>query len=408
MSIFINKEIRNLIPPLSEEELQQLEENIVAEGIRDPLVTWPQPDGREMLIDGHNRFDISCRHNGIPFEVKQMHFESMDDAKMWMIKNQFGRRNLNSCERSELAIALKPLIEKKAKERQTLGLKSDEGGRTDVELGKIAGVGKDTIRKVEVIMEKATPEIREKARKGEISINQAYKAVKEDERKAIAAEKEERKAYSPEKELPPDMCRLYTANIRNNLPMVEDNSIDFIITDPPYPKEYLVMFTYLSRLAARTLKPGGSLLVMSGQSYLPEVIKRLSEDMQYHWCLSYETPGGQSPQLFQKKVNTFWKPVLWFTKGKYAGDWVGDTLKSAVNDNDKRYHEWGQSVSGLTDIVSRFCYPGDTILDPFLGGGTTGVAAVLKGCKFIGADIESENVKKSEERIREAYINERS
>lgn len=46
---------------------------------------------------------------------------------------------------------LKPIIQAKAKERQTLGLKSDEGGRTDAELGKIANVGKDTIRKVETI-----------------------------------------------------------------------------------------------------------------------------------------------------------------------------------------------------------------------------------------------------------------
>lgn len=52
-------------------------------------------------------------------------------------------------DRSVLALKLKPIIAKQAKERQTLGLKSDEGGRTDEALGKIAGVGKDTIHKVE-------------------------------------------------------------------------------------------------------------------------------------------------------------------------------------------------------------------------------------------------------------------
>ena len=78
-------------------------------------------------------------------------------------------------------------------------------------------------------------------------------------------------------------------------------------------------------------------------------------------------------------------------------------MKSSVNDNDKRFHEWGQSVSGMTDIIQRFTNPGDIILDPFLGGGTTGVAAVSMGRKFIGTDIKSANVEKARERIKEAY-----
>ena len=44
--------------------------------------------------------------------------------------------------------------------------------------------------------------------------------------------------------------------------------------------------------------------------------------------------------------------------------------KSAVNDNDKRFHHWGQSESGMADIINRFSKPGDTILDPSMGGGT--------------------------------------
>ena len=84
---------------------------------------------------------------------------------------------------------------------------------------------------------------------------------------------------------------------------------------------------------------------------------------------------------------------------------MGDVLKSPVNDNDKRFHEWGQSLGGMQDIVQRFTNPGDTILDPFLGGGTTGVAAVIMGRKFIGADIEQKNVEISDQRIKEAYVN---
>ena len=73
-------------------------------------------------------------------------------------------------------------------------------------------------------------------------------------------------------------------------------------------------------------------------------------------------------------------------------DWVGDVAKSAVNDNDKRLHEWGQSESGMRDLMRRFCRPGDVVCDPFMGAGTTGVIALELGCTFIGLDQDADAV----------------
>ncbi len=174
---------------------------------------------------------------------------------------------------------------------------------------------------------------------------------------------------------------------------ISDDSIDCIITDPPYPKEFISEYSKLSQFASRVLKPGGSCLAMAGQSHLPDVIKSLESHLAYHWTLAYLTPGGQSPQIWPRKVNTFWKPVLWFVKGEYAGEWVGDVAKSNVNDNDKRFHDWGQSESGMADLVERFTKPGDLILDPFVGGGTTAIAALSRNRRFIGIDRDEEQVK---------------
>jgi len=164
--------------------------------------------------------------------------------------------------------------------------------------------------------------------------------------------------------------------------------VDIIITDPPYPREYLPLYGDLATFAADVLRPGGMLLAMAGQSYLPEVIAQMCIPLTYHWTIAYLTPGGQSPQVWPRKVNTFWKPVLVFVKGQYTGDWFGDVCKSAVNDNDKRYHGWGQSESGMGDIIERFTQPGWTVLDPFCGGGTTGMAALALGRRFIGGEID--------------------
>jgi site-specific DNA-methyltransferase (adenine-specific) len=221
--------------------------------------------------------------------------------------------------------------------------------------------------------------------------------------KVLSEAKAERKAYELYDTMPDDMCRLFTADIRNGLNEIQDESIDFIITDPPYPREYISLYGDLSCLASRVLKQGGSLIVMIGQSYLPEIIEQLNLHMSYYWIMPYLTPGGGAPLLYQKRVNTFWKPVLWFVKGEYKGDYVGDVLRSP--ESDKRFHEWGQSLGGMSDIIERFTNPNDLILDPFLGGGTTGAAAISMGRKFIGSDIESSNVEISLERIKEAYIN---
>jgi hypothetical protein len=92
-SLVVLREIREYIIPLNEEEAAQLEQNILKEGCREPLIVWERQDGQLILVDGHNRFKI-CEKNGIPFKIKKVAFKDLDEVKMWMIDNQMGRRNL--------------------------------------------------------------------------------------------------------------------------------------------------------------------------------------------------------------------------------------------------------------------------------------------------------------------------
>lgn len=229
----------------------------------------------------------------------------------------------------------------------------------------------------------------------------ALQITKNAEKTQRQKETAERKTYTPPAELPTDKFKLFCADIRNGLPDIEDNSVDFIITDPPYPKEFLPLYEDLSKVAARVLKDGGSLICMTGQSYLPEVIQLLSTSLKYNWCLSYVTMGDKT-QIWQRRVHTAWKPLLWFVKGEYKSDWLGDDVISSPN-KDKTFHDWGQSLGGMRAIIERMTYPDDVILDPFLGGGTTGVVAVTSGRKFIGVDVEQSCVDTSRARIEEVF-----
>jgi site-specific DNA-methyltransferase (adenine-specific) len=198
----------------------------------------------------------------------------------------------------------------------------------------------------------------------------------------------------------PDGVALLHGDFRSAL--ADLSAVDAIITDPPYPEEFLPLFADLSKVSARILKPGGLCAVMVGQSYLPQIMQMLGEHLTWHWPIAYETPGGQAVQLWQRKVNTFWKPVLIYVNGQYGGDWFGDVARSAVNDNDKQHHHWGQSESGMADLIDRLTKPGQLICDPFLGGGTTGVVAHALGRRFVGCDIDETCIETTTARFTDA------
>ncbi len=203
--------------------------------------------------------------------------------------------------------------------------------------------------------------------------------------------------------IPPDFkseYKLIKDDFRNA--EIEPGSVDCIITDPPYPEKFVSLYADLAVAAEGWLKPGGSLLAMAGETYLPRVLAALaSGPLNYQWTIAYLTPGGQASQIFPRKVNSFWKPVFWFVKGKYEGEWTSDVFKSDINDNDKAFHEWGQSESGMTALLLAFSKAGDLVCDPFLGGGTTAIVALRNSRKFIGIEQQSKAFAVAKRRIKD-------
>ncbi|BDD12783.1 hypothetical protein FUAX_52150 (plasmid) [Fulvitalea axinellae] len=93
--IRIYDELRDLIPPLVDEEFEQLEANILKEGCREPLLYWHNKQTDEyVLVDGHNRHRV-CTTHGLDFPLKAIEVSDLQTAKDWMIDNQLGRRNLS-------------------------------------------------------------------------------------------------------------------------------------------------------------------------------------------------------------------------------------------------------------------------------------------------------------------------
>ena len=149
-----------------------------------------------ILLDGHHRFAI-CQRDGLPFATVAQSFKDRDAALLWVITNQVGRRNLTRYQRVELALVAKPILAAQAKERLRTAHPGVRGGspvqkssqgiedrKTRTKIATLAGVSHDTIHKVEVLSERATPETKVKLRTGDVTIHKAYTDVVQADRRA--------------------------------------------------------------------------------------------------------------------------------------------------------------------------------------------------------------------------------
>lgn len=185
MSIEIDKEFESLIPPLTAEEFAQLEENCVKEGIRDALITW-----NGVLIDGHNRFKIAAKH-GLPWNEKKMEFTDRDEAKLWIIRNQKGRRNLDKLTKIDLRLKEEKLVAKQVKARRGGDRKSEEYKKsiplnkgndkhqtsTNARMAKEINMSEDTYRKGKAILESGNQQVIEDVKQGRESIHSGYQRI---------------------------------------------------------------------------------------------------------------------------------------------------------------------------------------------------------------------------------------
>jgi hypothetical protein len=162
---------------------------------------------------------------------------------------------------------------------------------------------------------------------------------------------------------------------------LEAGSVDLIYTDPPYGAEFLDCWDQLADFAAHALKPGRYLMTYSGQMFLPDVLARLIGRLEYVWCAAV-VHQSSAFQLRAHHVHVGWKPVIVMRKpGRWSSPWWHDT--STEGRREKIGHEWQQSEVEAAGWIDQLTQPGDLVVDPFLGAGTTAAAAAGLGRRFV-------------------------
>ena len=397
MEITIDQEFRNLIPPLGTGELAQLEANILRDGCREPLVVWSG-----LLVDGHNRLAICTKHS-IKYTTKVIVLPDRNAAKVWMIDNQMGKRNIADIDRIALANLKADIVGKLANKNESDGGKLAGRGRpkgsaklpnpivpidTRKELAKSAGVGERTFDAGKMILEAAaTGEVSQAdiqaIRDKEKSIHRVAKDLKERRQKSNRDAKRKEAADSAE---PQFFDNLHIGDFREQSHKVADGSLSLIFTDPPYNKKSSDLFDSLGKFANEKLADGGSLITYLGHIQLAEAMDGLSKHLRYWWvccCLH----AGPEALMSEYGIRAGWKPLLWFVKGTRHDkqNIVRDVISGG---REKSHHDWQQSQFEAEYWISELCPTDGIVCDPFLGGGTTAAAAIRLQRKWIGFEVD--------------------
>ena len=420
--IKVNPEYPKLVNPLSNLEYETLKNSIKKDGLYYPIVI----NSKYEILDGHHRYKI-CKELNLLIKYETKYFDDYVEEKRFVIDINLKRRQLNDFQKAELAYKLEDIYKEQARKRQLSNLKNvkdnlsslgsndpneknqtiqreeEEKGRVIDVVSKNHGLSPKTYQRAKTIIENGAEKIKEKLRRGKTTISKEFDNIQKDiKRIELLAQIQQLQNNNDENDNLNNNYKLINADFtKQSQYEIPDESIDLIFTDPPYGKEYLSLYPELAQLASRVLKPGGSLVTFAGHIILNEIFNIFhnysltnnnnSNILKYWWTLAVKH-SGRHQKIYPRFVFAEWKPLVWFVKGDRANNLVisntiGDYIES--NPPSKLLHEWEQSPVEAEYIIKNLTIENQIVLDPMMGSGTTGLAALNLGRKFVGIEINS-------------------
>ncbi|MBX2842037.1 MAG: ParB/RepB/Spo0J family partition protein [Flammeovirgaceae bacterium] len=204
----VDEVYRSLIRHQTPEEQEQLKTSIAEEGIRDALVVYER-DGRFVVVDGHHRLKMAREMAIDTVPIQEMQFANQDEARIWMLRNQLGRRNLGDAERIDIALKLTEFMENIGLENQKKGkdlsANLHKGGKVQKidrlqEASDIAKVSRRNVAKYKKIQDSGDEKLIKDVVEGKKSIHKAHTEVTQ-KQKPVKAKKPAKKKFNKKVEI---------------------------------------------------------------------------------------------------------------------------------------------------------------------------------------------------------------
>ena len=192
--------------------------------------------------------------------------------------------------------------------------------------------------------------------------------------------------------------KLYLGDCLDILKGIPDKSIDCVLTDPPYDLPRSLIDRH--KPEHNRLSTGAIIVFSQPENQWYESTLNVRE-LQYHfWIKAISTKNtSRRPSRFVEIIQVIAGDV-WNT-GRHWSQYTNIHM-DLVDEN--KFHPHVKPLSLMIKFIKNYTNPGDTILDPFMGSGTTGVACVQTGRNFIGVEIDEGYFKIAEKRIHDAQM----
>lgn len=194
--------------------------------------------------------------------------------------------------------------------------------------------------------------------------------------------------------------RLIHGDCLEVLPTLEAGSVDAVITDPPFLKKDLGLYGQMASYLPRILKPGGSLFAMVPHFGVTQVLPAVSEHLKWRWLFCMWYGNGRHPRMAMG-VEVAWFPIGWWVNGSWptGRGFIRDGFESTPI--AKTLHPWEKSPEWAEHCI-KTVPPGGVVLDCFAGSGSTGIACLQTGRRFIGIEKDPAYFAIAEQRLAQA------
>jgi len=379
-----------VMPDLSDDDHQRLKDDIEAHGLEYPILV--DPDGN--IIDGHHRVR-ACEELGIDAKTKVV--DGTDDETLHRAyrTNLLGRDLQDGAKRQ---IVKQYLLEHPER------LEDDKPR----DIGPDLGVSYKTVQRAVNELE-ASGKLGQQSQLSTDQKKQAVSYYLEHHPAApnrgvadtLSVENDYVKftiSHTSVAKWRKEFNRVETIHADFVKADIEPESVDHIITDPPYGEEHLETWWALGAFAKKVLKPGGYCIAYSGKYHLPEAIERLGEHLEYYWQLVV-VHKGPGTKFYARNLRTGYKPILVFQKPPVDSqvDFVSDIINGTGREKDD--HDWQQAEGEAAELIERFTNVDDRVCDPMAGSGTVAVAAKRLDRRCVAIDRDESAIKSIEERV---------
>lgn len=352
-------------------------------------------DQQGNILDGHHRVEIAEKL-GKKYKTVTRKFKTEQEKKEHVIKLNLARRHLDPLRWGQ---AFAKLLDIQGV-RRGQGVRNDRStSATVAEVASDVGVSERTARhRLKLLDDFDSLPLRERknVEQGDKTLKNALVDAHRNRQKNRA------RRLAKNSKLPPDV-KIGHGDFRRKTEILNDGSVDLILTDPHYDKASIPLYGDLARMAAKKLKPGGHLITYVGHYAIPRVLELMCPHIRFWWMLGMLNTHKVVP-LRGANVYIQWLPLLWFVKGKRrSAKMVMDFVD--FEKPDKQYDDWQKGIELPEYYINKLTEPGDLVVDPFCGTGTTLVAAIRNGRRAWGCDKDSTRLSIAKGRISTARKN---